>query len=160
MELIPVERRVRKGASGVVRVMTMALVAFTIAFAMVIPFVPASRAATTFDVQIVNLAFQPSDVTIFPGDTVRWTNTVSTIHSVVSDVGSAEAFTSPTLGQNDVFTYTFDNEGSFAYHCGQHSSMHGTVHVTTLVPEFSSLPIVLVGLLAAVVGLTRVLRKG
>ncbi len=151
--------RVGRAISSLVRVLSLSFVAFAIAFALAIPFLPASRAATTVDVQIVNLAFQPADITIQPGDTVRWTNTVTTLHSVVSDVGSAETFSSPNLGQNDVFTHTFDNIGVFDYHCGIHPSMHGSVTVSTLVPEFSDLPIVMLGLVAVVAGISAVLGR-
>lgn len=154
------ERRHGRTGTGIVHVINIALLALVMAFALALPLVPASRAATTVDVSIVNFAFQSSDVTILPGDSIRWTNDVSTTHSVHSDTGSAETFDSPDLGLSGVFTYTFDNEGDFSYHCGQHPTMHGTVHVTSLIPEFSSIPIILVGLLVLLLGLTRVLRKG
>lgn len=154
------ERKHGHEGTGIVHAINIALLALVMAFAVAIPLIPASRAATTFDVSIVNFAFQPSDLTILPGDSVRWTNSVSTTHSVRSDTGSAETFNSPDLGLSGVFTYTFNNEGDFSYHCGQHPSMHGTVHVTSLIPEFSSIPIILVGLLVVMLGLTRVFRKG
>lgn len=140
---------------SIVSVSQMALLALVVAFAFATPFISTARASTTWDINIVNLAFQPPSPTIQPGDTVRWTNTVTTQHSVVSDVGSTEVFDSGLLNQNGVFTYTFNNLGDFGYHCGVHSSMVGTIHVTaSAIPEFSSFPILMLGLLVVVLGIS------
>jgi plastocyanin len=154
------ERRHGQGVVGILHFMNIALLASVLAFSMALPLIPASRAATTVDVNIVNFDFQLADVTIQPGDTVRWTNTVVTIHSVVNDVGSGETFSSSDMGLNDVFTHAFNTAGDFSYHCGHHPSMQGTVHVSTLVPEFSSLPIVMLGLVVLVAALSAFFRKG
>lgn len=146
--------------SGVVSAIQIALMALVIAFAFATPFIPTARAATTVDVSIVNFAFQPDTITIQPGDTVRWTNNaVSTAHTVTSDSGSSETFDSGTLNQNDVFTHTFNSVGDFGYHCSIHPVMTGTIHVSLAIPEFSSLPIVMLGLLVVVLALTTLARR-
>ena len=130
-----------------------------IAFSLVSPLIPAARAATT-NVSIVNFQFQQADITIQPGDTVNWTNTVSTQHSVVSDTSSAETFSSGTLNLNDYFTHTFNTPGDFGYHCGFHPSiMTGTVHVSSGIPEFSSFALVMLGMVVLMIGLTAILRR-
>jgi len=49
-------------------------------------------------------------------------------HSVVS---SDEPMRSPTLAGNaNTFSHTFTKPGRYAYNCGIHPFMHGTVDVT------------------------------
>ena len=55
-----------------------------------------------------------------------WTNRDGTAHSVKSDDGS---FVSQDLDPGQTFTATFKTPGTFAYVCGIHSSMTGTVVV-------------------------------
>ncbi len=80
--------------------------------------------------------FQPSTVTIQPGDTVQWVWNTSG-HSVVSGNTDGASgvpngmFNSSLQNQNFVYNYTFHNPGSFTYYCGPHYSMgmHGQVNV-------------------------------
>jgi plastocyanin len=85
----------------------------------------ASRAT---GVTIVDYAFDPKDVTIKPGTTVRWTNTGQDKdgHSVTADDGS---YDSGVLKEGDTYTHTYDAEGTFSYICSVHPSMKGTVVV-------------------------------
>jgi plastocyanin len=85
----------------------------------------ASRAT---GVTIVDYAFDPKDVTIKPGATVRWTNTGTDKdgHTVTADDGS---FDSGVLKEGDTYTHTYDAEGTFSYICSVHPSMKGTVVV-------------------------------
>lgn len=85
----------------------------------------ASRAT---GVTIVDYAFDPKDVTIKPGTTVRWTNTGTSKdgHTVTADDGS---YDSGVLKEGDTFTHTYDAEGTFSYICSVHPSMKGTVVV-------------------------------
>ncbi len=154
------DRRARDSRLGIVSAIQIALLALTVAFAFAAPFVSTARAATTVDVSIVDYAFQPTPVTIQPGDTVRWTNTVSTLHTVTSDVGSAESFGSGNLGLSQTFTHTFNSVGTFGYHCSIHTFMTASVVVSiTGIPEFSSLPLIMLGLLVVVTGLSLLVRK-
>ena len=65
---------------------------------------------------------------VTPGTTVCWTNRGTASHTVTSNTG---AFGSPLLAQNETFSFTFTQEGSFAYHCEPHQFMTGTVNVST-----------------------------
>ena len=79
-------------------------------------------AATT--VRIVNLAFNPAEVTIATGTTVSWVNDDSVPHTVTSTDG---VFDSGIFDPGANFTWTFDQPGSFPYACQIHPQMQGTV---------------------------------
>ena len=77
-------------------------------------------------VSIANFAFSPATLPIPAGTTVTWTNNDSTTHTVTSDNG---VFDSGNLAPNAIFSYTFSNAGTFAYHCSIHTSMTGKIVV-------------------------------
>lgn len=83
--------------------------------------------ALTKEVAIVDMSFQPSDVTVTASETVRWTNKMSMPHTVTADDGS---FDSGPLDENQSFSHVFSDAGAFAYHCSIHPFMTGTVIVT------------------------------
>jgi plastocyanin len=86
---------------------------------------PAPQAAT--NVSIVNFAFQPADLTVRVGDTVRWTNQGSASHTTTSD---SSQWASPALLTGQTYEVAFPSPGDYAYHCAIHASMTGTIHVT------------------------------
>lgn len=77
-------------------------------------------------VYVQNFAFNPNSLTVKVGTTVTWVNKDSTTHTVISDNG---AFTSGDLSPGSNYTYTFNNTGTYPYHCSIHPSMTGTVTV-------------------------------
>lgn len=77
-------------------------------------------------VTIENFAFSPAELTVPAGTTVVWTNNDSGQHTVVGD----DDLSSPRLGQADTYEHTFTTAGTYAYACGIHPSMRGTVVVT------------------------------
>jgi plastocyanin len=77
-------------------------------------------------VTIENIAYSPVDITVSVGTTVTWTNKDPVTHTVTSDTG---IFDSGDMSQGNTFSYTFNETGTFNYHCKIHSSMHGTVTV-------------------------------
>ena len=92
--------------------------------------------AATVEVTISNFQFTPAQVTIDPGDTVRWTNNGPSSHTTSSDTGGV--FDSGTLSPTGTFSFTFASSGTVAYHCNIHSSMHASVVVRTAAgPTFS-----------------------
>jgi plastocyanin len=131
-----------------------------IALALVMPLVPPARATDGW-VTIVDYQFQPQDIYIQPGDTVTWqNNATSTYHTVTSDISSAEVFDSGQLAPGATFSHTFNTAGDFGYKCSNHPTlMTGTVHVGTVVPEFSSFAVVMIGLIVLMVGLMAVMRR-
>jgi plastocyanin len=107
------------------------------------PATPASTATKT--VQIKRSAFSPTPVTIRTGDTIRWVNTDTQNHQVVSNNGS---FVSPILGPGRTYSHQFQASGTYRYHDGLNPSVRGVVKVTGPPPAVSigaSRPIVVYG---------------
>jgi plastocyanin len=77
-------------------------------------------------VSIVNFAFQPADLSIQVGQSVRWTNQGDVPHTTTSDTG---VWASAALSPGETFDFVFSAAGDFAYHCAIHPSMTGVVHV-------------------------------
>jgi plastocyanin len=85
---------------------------------------PPAGAATA--VAIKDFAFSPQAVTVKVGSAVTWTNGDGFAHSVKSGDGS---FVSENIEQGQSYSATFATPGTFAYICGIHNSMTGTVVV-------------------------------
>lgn len=83
--------------------------------------------ATENTVDIRNMAFTPSQITVKKGTTVTWTNNDSTTHTVTADNGNGPS--SDNISPGSSYKYTFNDTGSFQYHCTIHPSMRGTVVV-------------------------------
>jgi plastocyanin len=86
--------------------------------------------ATNNQVSIANMAFSPTSLTVKKGTQVTWTNNDSVTHTVTADTPSDHAPDSGNIAPGDTFTFTFDDEGTFAYHCEPHPQMEGTITVT------------------------------
>jgi plastocyanin len=141
-------------ATGVVSFVQVAVFVSMVATALAVPFLPTARAAATVSVEIANYSFNPSTITISPGDTVIWYNNQTGVHhSVTSDTGVTPSFDSGEILPGATWSNTFDTEGTFTYHCMYHTYMHGTVIVGTAIPEFSSSILVVAGTLALMLGL-------
>lgn len=94
------------------------------------PSEPSSSTETTpktYNIEIKSFAFSPSSLTIKKGDMVIWTNEDSVAHTVTSDSGSE--LSSPLISRGNMYSHTFDTEGTYDYHCTPHSSMKGTIIV-------------------------------
>ena len=91
-----------------------------------VPPAGSSGPAAGTSVSIVNFAFNPSSLTVKVGDTVSWTNSSGTGHTVTADDGS---FDSGNLAGGAGFQHTFSAAGTFSYHCSIHSSMKATIIV-------------------------------
>jgi plastocyanin len=86
-----------------------------------------SQPAKTYEVTIQGFAFSPFDLKINKGDTVIWTNKDSAPHTVTSDSGNELA--SDSLSNGQTYSHTFNQAGTFNYHCGVHLSMKARVEV-------------------------------
>ena len=88
-----------------------------------------------FDPANADNAYDPIDLTVAKGTTVRWTNNDAIVHTVTSGTsdgtaGSADGFfDSGFLSEGDTFNLSFDTPGTFAYFCIPHPWMKGTVSV-------------------------------
>lgn len=92
-------------------------------------------ASVDASVQIANLRFSPSSVTIQAGETVTWSHADgSTPHSVTgSGFNSSPGCTTTNLDAcmhgGDSYSHTFSSAGTFPYVCNVHSNMTGTIVV-------------------------------
>jgi predicted lipoprotein with Yx(FWY)xxD motif/plastocyanin len=92
-----------------------------------------SVAGGSASVDIRNFAFDPSPLTVKVGTTVTWENKDSAKHNVIADNG---AFKSGALGNDDKFSFTFTEAGTYLYYCSFHGGgpggqgMSGQVIVT------------------------------
>jgi plastocyanin len=87
----------------------------------------ASTPASGTDVTIQSNAFNPDSLTIKVGETVTWTNKDSYAHTVTSDKG---VFDSGNIASGATFSFTFNTEGTYGYHCSIHTSMTAKIIVT------------------------------
>lgn len=86
------------------------------------------QAVSTNSVTISDFAFSPASITVKKGTTVTWTNQDSVAHTVTSDSGNM--LDSPLFSEGETFSFTFNQTGTFTYHCTPHPQMKGTVVVT------------------------------
>ncbi len=77
-------------------------------------------------VTIQNFAFSPATLEVKIGTTITWKNMDSAPHTVSADDGS---FDSGTLNTGDTFSFTFNEAGTFTYHCNIHPDMTATITV-------------------------------
>jgi amicyanin len=88
-------------------------------------------AATEPAVTISDFKFQPETITVKKGTTVTWTNQDTVAHNVASDADSPKGgLAGPLLNQGETYSFTFNDVGTYRYHCDPHPFMKGTVEVT------------------------------
>ena len=78
------------------------------------------------EVKIDNFVFNPAELTIAVGTTVKFVNHDDIPHSVVD---KNKAFRSKALDTDDSFTFSFASAGSYDYFCGLHPHMTGKIIV-------------------------------
>lgn len=78
-------------------------------------------------VAIEGFDFHPGKLTVEAGSRVTWTDLDSVNHTVTADDGS---FDSGSISNGQAFRQTFDQAGTFTYHCAIHPSMTATIVVT------------------------------
>ena len=83
--------------------------------------------AATHQVSIINMSFQPANLTIAAGDTVVFANQDNAPHTATDDAG---AFDTGRLTNGQSAQLTFPSTGQFAYHCDIHRMMKGTITVS------------------------------
>jgi len=104
----------------------------TVAAAVTSP--PSTPTATPTTSQVVTdiVNFNLENLTIVTGTTVTWTNWDSADHTTTTQAegGTSPLWDSGSLGTGESFSFTFDNEGTYAYFCAIHPYMMGTIAVT------------------------------
>ena len=95
--------------------------------------VTTAQGASVVGCDATNTCFMPHTVTINVGDTVKWPNNDTTIHTAVSGVltegGPDGRFHSGEIRSNQSFSYTFEEAGEYPYYCVLHTWMSGLVIV-------------------------------
>lgn len=77
-------------------------------------------------IYMVNNEYRPQHVHVRKGDTVRWINRDSSMHTATA---FNESFNSELLMQDEVYEHTFDVSGVHNYYCRPHPYMKGTISV-------------------------------
>ncbi len=90
----------------------------------------APSSSTKNEIDISDMAFSPASTTVTRGTTVTWMNNDSVAHTVTADNGTG-GLNSGTVKPGETYTFTFNEAGTFTYHCEFHSDMKGTVTVTS-----------------------------
>jgi plastocyanin len=88
-------------------------------------------AAEAVEVKMKDIAFDPKDVTVPAGGTVKWTNDEAVPHDVTKTEGPGADFSSGSgnMQEGDTFEQKFDEAGEISYECTVHPGMTGTVKV-------------------------------
>lgn len=77
-------------------------------------------------IDIVDFAFNPATLTVATGASVTWKNGDGVAHSIRS---KDAAFDEQRMESGATAMVTFSKPGSYAYVCGIHNSMTGTIVV-------------------------------
>ena len=123
--------------------------------ALVTPLLPEVSAADAF-VSISGFTFTPHEITIYAGQTIQWTNSDSSPHTVTSNDTPAAwpEVPIPAHGTGDL---TLNTHGIYGYHCRLHEGQSGMWGVITVldpsIPEFSSMAFVALGMLVMFIGI-------
>jgi len=83
-------------------------------------------------VLVVDASFRDREVTVPVGTTVMWVYNGSLPHTVTSDSG---LFDSGALGDGGSFSHTFDEPGTFPYHCRFHGGPGGSAMSGVIIVE-------------------------
>jgi plastocyanin len=87
---------------------------------------PETAVGPRMNVSIHENDFQPATINIFTGTTVVWHNDSAAAHTVTSDTGLVD---SGTVAPGGTFRHTFNQPGTYSYHCAIHPQMRGTIVV-------------------------------
>lgn len=85
---------------------------------------PDLAGATGSTVTIDGMTYAPKDLTVPAGTTVTWVWDGAIGHDVVGEDFASE------VQSNGKFSHTFEEPGTYDYHCTLHPNMTGTIEVT------------------------------
>jgi plastocyanin len=80
-------------------------------------------------IEVKNMAYSPDTVTIDKGQTVEWRFDDGGLPHDVAGEGSLEGVMKSELLTEGTYSFTFEESGTFTYHCTPHPMMVGTVIV-------------------------------
>lgn len=99
------------------------------AVAMIALMTMPADAAEVIEVGIAKMQFEPQQVKVKPGTTVKWVNNEKrTSHSILFDENGVPE--SERFFPGESWQRTFEKPGVYPYRCGPHPEMTGTVEVT------------------------------
>jgi hypothetical protein len=144
---IPISAPVVATVTGSILLTIMIIVAPNMAYAQLgglFPFIPTSETLPTYIVRIIpGAAFEdslfhyyPEDVAVPTGTTIAWVNDdPGQPHTVTSGTPDdpSNIFNSGVMPYTSAFQYTFDEPGTFDYHCIIHPWRIGSVTVSEAV---------------------------
>jgi plastocyanin len=85
------------------------------------------EAAGSFEIEIADFQFGPADAVVPVGTEVIWLNNDTDVHSIIS---TGDLFASSgNFDPGGSYSVTFTEPGTYAYTCGVHPFMEGTVIV-------------------------------
>ena len=84
------------------------------------------EAAGEVGVRIVDYGFEAGNLRVPVGTTITWTNLDGIGHTATADSG---AWSSPVLGRDDAWSYTFTEPGLYTYFCTPHPQMKAQIEV-------------------------------
>jgi plastocyanin len=90
---------------------------------------PLSAVADTVEVVIAEYKYDPAELKIKVGTTVRWTNSEKRVSHSILFTGEG-GFESDRFFPGESWERTFDKPGSYPYSCGPHPEMRGLIEVT------------------------------
>lgn len=82
------------------------------------------------EVFIKDFAFGPAKMTIKKGTTITWTNKDSAHHDITPDKEDPGFVPSQLLAKDQSYSFTFNNVGTYKYHCSPHPYMKAIIEVT------------------------------
>jgi plastocyanin len=85
--------------------------------------------AKPFEIEVVDIDYDPKDATVEKGVTVKWTNTGNLPHTVTKDEGPGPDFDSGTMQPGDTYEETFTTAGKIGYLCTIHAGQVGSLTV-------------------------------
>jgi plastocyanin len=76
-------------------------------------------------VSMIYSSFSPANLTVAKGSTVTWTNQDGMTHTTTSDAGDWDL----SVASGTSKSVTFNNAGTYKYHCSIHPYMTGSIVV-------------------------------
>lgn len=92
-------------------------------------FLAGQALAQTAEVGIKDYKYEPAELKIKVGTTVKWTNNEKRVSHSVLFTGPG-GFESERFFPGDAWQRTFDKPGTYPYTCGPHPEMKATIIVT------------------------------
>ena len=84
-----------------------------------------SNVGEEYDVEIIGVWFEPSEIVINKGDTVTWQNMDDDKEYLLNSDG----FNSPVIRGQQVFSYKFTETGVYEYQDVKHANLEGKIIV-------------------------------